>query len=249
MLIVYRIDFAGRDNELVEVCPIEGARYICFTDRAELPEPWESRPAQKTLPCPRMTGLWHKTHPHEILPPHDNSIFVNGNVGISKDPTPLIAAGMGIHRHRWRKCLFEEAKFCRDTGLITPRECTRQLNAYRSNVEVRPTGLWESGAIIRDNAESTRKFCEAWWQHIQEYTERDQVSLAYLNYLHSLIYDLPGDFATSEYFYLVPHGGPLPLDPNKRKLLFPEYSRKREQWNKEHAKQLSQEQEGAEPAV
>jgi hypothetical protein len=249
MIVIYRIDFAGRDFELAETCQIEGARYLCFTDRESLPEPWEAVPAQRLFSCPRITGLWHKTHPHEILPPHDYSILINGNTSLLKDPTSLIRPGIGMHRHRWRRCLFEEAKFCRNTGVMAPEECSRQLSAYKPHAIVRPTGLWESGAIIFDNTPITRKFNEEWWRHIQYYSERDQVSLAYLNYSYNLIYDLPDNLSTSEYFRVVYHGGPLPVDPVRRKLLFPEYSRRREQWNIEHAKQSLPEQEDVEPPV
>lgn len=247
MLVIYRVDFAGRDEKFADTYIVEDAHYICFTDRPQFVEyPWEPWYPKRHLLCPRMTALWHKTHPHEILPKHDHSIFMNAGVGLLKDPTPVLQPGFGLQRHRHRNDLFEEAAFCRDIGVITQEDYLRQTTSYMRQVGKRPSGLWESGALIRDSSDQTVKTNEEWWKHIQRYSNRDQVSLAFLNTLSEFIYDIPGNFDDPEYFHLVPHGGPLPTDPAELRDRFPEYWRRKQAWE-ERVKLLSLAPGDAEP--
>lgn len=249
MLVIYTVDFAGRDEKFADTHVIEDAQYICFTDRPEAVDyPWEPRRPRHYLMCPRMTSLWHKTHSHVILPKHDHSIFLNAGIGLLKDPTPEFKAGFGLQRHRHRNDLFEEARFCRDIGIMTPEDYLRQTSYYLSRVGKRPSGLWESGALIRDSGRRTAEVNEAWWDHIQRFSNRDQVSLAFLNSLSNFIYDVPGDFDNPEYFHLTPHGGPLPVDPAELRERFPGYWQRKKAWE-ESVKQLSLALDDAEPPV
>lgn len=258
-LIVYGTDFAGRDERVSEVCAIRGARYICFTDRnaSELPAPWEAHPPVKQFECPRLTNIWHKLHPHLVLPDHALSLYLNASVGLIADPTVTLKSGFSgfaLQRHRHRHCLFEEAKFCRDIGVTDPEELKPQLQDYSSKVKLvqRPTGLWEAGALIRDNSKQTQLVDSLWWEHLCRYPKRDQVVLAYLNtqydswFTHGMITDIPGTFDNSEYFTLTSHGGPLPCSSVEAFRRFPMYMKRKAQWA-ENVRRLSPEQDDAVP--
>ena len=245
MLIVYRTDFAGRDEHVVDTYQIPGARYICFTDRTELPAPWEVHPPKVIFECPRLTNIYHKLHPHKVLPPHSQSVYLNASEGLTKDPTPCLKSGfIAAHRHRLRNCLFEEAKFCRDAGIVAAEETKKQVDSYAGKVKERPTGLWETGALVRCVNHGSDLIGELWWEHIKLYSERDQISLAYINTQFEQIVDIPGDFSNSEYFHFTPHGGPLPADPEEARRRFPNYMRRRDEWAA-NAKQSLQAQEDA----
>lgn len=241
--IIYTTDFAGRDEALTEPCEIPGARYICFTDRdrAEVPGRWEVQPPLKYFDCPKLTSIWHKLHPHAFLPDHELSLYLNASVRLKSDPRKDLKPGFkgfALHRHRHRDCLFKEAKYCRDIGITEPSSLKPQLALYAGTVsaEQRPTGLWETGAVLRDNELSTQVIDSLWWEHLFRYPKRDQVVLAYLNTQHQayfsdgMITDLPGTFDDSPYFELTPHGGPMPFDQMEAFKRFPEHMKRKEQW-------------------
>lgn len=258
-LIIYGTDFAGRDKSIEEGYVIPGVRYILFTDRdsTEVPAPWEARPPQQLFRCPSLTSKWHKLHPHRVLPTHRLSLFMDASLRLLADPTVVLNSefsGFAAHRHRHRNCLFAEAEFCRSIGVADPEELKSQLKDYASMItpQQRPTGLWETGVLIRNDNRQTRFINSLWWQHILRYSKRDQISLAYLNArYHSLfpqgmITDLPGTFDDSTYFKLTSHGGPLPVNHVEAWRRFPGYMQRREEWA-ENVKQLSQVPDDAVP--
>ena len=235
-LIIYVTDFAGRDESVSEVCEIPDARYILFTDRdlSEVSGVWEVHPPVKRFECPALTSRWHKLNPHLFLPEHELSLFLDASVGLKADPTVGLKSGFSgfaIQRHRHRNCLFTEAQFCQDIGVTNPEELKPQLQYYSKLVkpEQRPTGLWETGALIRDNSTQTQLINSLWWEHLYRYPKRDQVVLAFLNTQHSyqfpcgMITDIPGTFDDSEYFALTKHGGPVLYDKVKARKQFPAY--------------------------
>ena len=241
--IIYTTDFAGRDEVLCDPIKIPGVRYICFTDRdaCDVPSVWEIHAPAKLFDCPRLTNIWHKTHPHVFLPEHDLSLYLNASVELLADPRNALKPGFegfAAMRHRHRSCLFEEAKYCRDIGVTEPESLRPQLEYYAVMVppEKRPTGLWETGALIRDNGLPTQVMNALWWEHLFRFPRRDQVVLAFLNTQHQayfkegMITDLPGTFSNSEYFKLTSHGGPAPYSETEAFKRFPLYMRRKEQW-------------------
>ena len=252
-VICYRNDFAGRDEEYVPVHITPGVRYLCFTDKPTLPKPWQAIRPHRYFSCPRVTSLWHKTHPHEILPKHSISVFMDASVGTKQDITPLLNSGFCVHRHRHRNCLFKEAAFCKAAGLVDPAAVEEQCQRY---ADVSPgSGLWESGVLIRGSHAENNEINELWWDEITRGTLRDQISLAYLHAKFQHITDLPGDFSDTEYFYtseIAPgfegHGGPLPVSSGELKVRFPRYFQRRQEWG-ENVRRLSLTQGVAAPAV
>lgn len=252
-LIIYMVDFAGRDEVLCDPVRLPDTRYICFTDRdaSDVPDIWEVHKPVKWFACPKLTSIWHKTHPHLFLPEHRFSLWLDASVGLKDFPPGILKSGFSgfaAMRHRTRVCLFEEAEFCRDIGVSDPEKLKRQLAHYTAMIPParRPTGLWETGALLRDNSMVTQITNKLWWEHLVIYPRRDQVVLAYLNSQHrglfanGMITDFPGTFSDSKYFTLTSHGGPLPEDPAEATKRFPAHMERKEQWA-ESVRQSSQE--------
>jgi hypothetical protein len=246
-MITYTVDICGRDDVIQVPTLTPGMRYFCFSDRKDVPFPYEHRELTVRLPCPRATSLWYKTHPHLCLPAHNISVFVNASVWNRQSIAPLLGAEFGVHRHRTRIDLFTEGQVCATSGLVDPAQMHQQLAYYRDTLPANhTTGLWESGVLVRANTERVIQINTLWWDHLQRFTMRDQVSLAYLQYQKPFITDLPGTLADSAYFAFVPHGGPLPETEQARIAQFPQYSLRRAEWAA-NVRRLSPEQGGAVP--
>lgn len=228
-LIIYRTDFCGRDEEVVDTFVVPKARYICFTDRDKLPEPWEAWSPANMLLCPQMTARWHKLNPHYCLPPHRSSIYMDASIGLKKDPTPLLDTRFGVHPHRERRSMQEEAEFCIKIGIGQKAIVQQQLRYYLCQSH-KSRGLWETGCLVRHNNEFTRWINRQWWEQVQTFTPRDQISLAYLHDKLDFVQNLPGNLNTTEYFHFQGHGGPLPVDEAEARRRFPEYMKRRDAW-------------------
>ena len=165
--------------------------YICFTDNEKLLKfeefgIWKIRPLEYTKLDNARNNRWHKTHPHIILPNYNKSIYVDANINIISDYLFSVLEMENKHKikipvHPDKNCIYREIKtvlkFKRDT-----KEAVEKVNKLLKNENFpKNYGLNENCVIYREhNDEKVIKIMNSWWEMIEHYSRRDQLSLSYI---------------------------------------------------------------------
>ncbi len=150
-------------------------------------EAWDVKEVKVPGMHPRMKAKYFKCNPHECLPGHDISIWIDGSATIH-DPNfvercvkYLGKADMMAFTHPTdRKCIYEEAAFCRDFPKYRDHDILGQVEAYRQAGHPENDGLWACGLLVRRNNEAMRNFNQSWWLENCRYTYQDQLSFPFL---------------------------------------------------------------------
>lgn len=187
---VYTVS-TGKYDEIKEPIYIdERIDYYVFTDQ-EIPERsvWEKIPIPDKLKS-KMNSLsqarYIKTHPHEFFQNYDYSMFIDGNVRITCDIMPLLYSMitedkvMAIHHHQVRDCIYDEAKAIFAAGKASIHELQTQAKHYKAEGFPAHFGLFETNIVIRKhNDEKCIGIMDVWWNQIEKFTKRDQMSFTY----------------------------------------------------------------------
>lgn len=153
-----------------------------------------------------------KIHPHLLFENYDYSIYIDGNVQVLKGIEDICKSlfltnkFLGVHRHNQRDCVYREAEALhhlrRFKDILPTLE--KQINCYETSGFPKHYGLYENTILIRqhDN-EKCKTLMEEWWNQMQTYTLRDQISLPYAIYLTNLkeyIFILGNDLKKNDCF-------------------------------------------------
>lgn len=179
--IIYTAIFDNYDK-LQPVKPAKGWRYICFTNTDLKADGWE---IVKVDSAPKMNRKI-KLQPHLFLPPHDVSIYLDGNISIDCNPDELISGkSFCVMEHPHRNNLRDEVAACIRLKKANADLMTKQANAYLES-GYNGDGMSSNGVIIRTNTEANRMVNEAWWREVEQHSHRDQLSLGYVAWVYGL---------------------------------------------------------------
>ncbi len=167
--------------------------YVCFTDDPDLLAQedvgvWETRPMSDTLSSGTRTNRWHKMHPHILFPAYEESIYVDGNINILSDYFFGQIANRGplilLPQHFKRNCIYQEIETLLKSRRISDEDKSL-LRSHRRFLEQEgfpeEFGLSENNLIYRKHhADLIVKLMREWWKMYDEYSSRDQTSLAYV---------------------------------------------------------------------
>lgn len=202
---IYTVILAGYDT-LKPIRQWGGLDCICFTDDADLKvQGWSMRIVEPSdNPVKQQREI--KLIPHKYLPEYDQTIYMDGNIELIRDPSQLLRlfkGSMMTKQHPKRNCVYQEGQACIERGKADAGLIRDQLKRYIDADVPAQGGMWETGVIIRDR--SCEQFCEAWNAELQAHTHRDQISIAYA--VHTTGYR-PPTFTQQQfvqYFRLTPH--------------------------------------------
>lgn len=201
-IAIYTCIIGGYDKLRQPLETQPGFDFICFVGKGEShPETdgvWQVRELPLTFKDPSLDARYPKTHPHELLPEYECSVWIDGNI-IIRDSTLYKAARIkqsagvlfsGV-THPSRNCVYEEAVKCRDMGYISYLKLFRIFLFYRRHHIARHDGLYEANLIFRrHNHPDIVRFDEMWWDKVRHFCRRDQLSQMYC--LRKC--DIPKDF-------------------------------------------------------
>ncbi len=138
-----------------------------------------------------------KLLPHRYLPQYDVSVWIDGSIIIIDDIIPVIEkylkeddfvvlAHPGDHKHL---SIYEEAEKCIQFGKGDAFKVKGQIDAYKREGCPEDREVIATGIIIRrHNKPNIIEFNEAWWNEIQKYSVKDQISFPYVAWKHQLEY-------------------------------------------------------------
>lgn len=124
-----------------------------------------------------------KILPHLFLPPHDWSVWVDGNAGLEVEPGELVEMmlhpDVAVARHP-RQPLRSEFKAVVDRGLVERGDAGRHMAALERRTlpeaPVLDSTLYACTVVLRRNDPHVNAFNERWWALYCAGARRDQLS-------------------------------------------------------------------------
>lgn len=169
--------------------------YVCFTDDSDLISAhefgiWQIRPLQFTNLDVIRNARRHKIQPHILFPEYEESLYIDGNVNII---SPFIfqeierrKTDLLIPQHATRKCIYEEFDFLLARHVIDVTLGNAQIDRYRKEGFPQNYGLHETNIIYRrHHVPEIISMMEDWLYAIENFTQRDQMSLSYVFWKHN----------------------------------------------------------------
>ena len=186
---IYTVSTGGYDSVKEPIYKDDNFDYFVFTN-ADVPENsvWKKISAKDLRPemTPLEQARYIKTHPHNYFKEYEYSVFIDGNVQIATDIRPLIFTMIynerviAIHRHNIRNCAYHEGRIIWAQGRAKWCDIKKQLTHYRKEGFPKHFGLFETNIVIRKHQDpNCINIMETWWNEIDNFTKRDQLSFTY----------------------------------------------------------------------
>ena len=131
---------------------------------------------------PVLANRWCKMHPHRLFPGYAFSVYVDANIWVLSDLTPLTAGlerfPVAMFRHKKRDCVYEEIAAVLGQGKAAPEALRAHEALLRSHGVPDHWGLLEASVIARRHLDpACVELMEAWWESFCANSRRDQISL------------------------------------------------------------------------
>tara|TARA_R110000764_G_scaffold24182_6_gene58517 strand:- start:578 stop:1258 length:681 start_codon:yes stop_codon:yes gene_type:complete len=214
-IAVYTSIFGGYDNLHENQQIIDGVDYICFTDMDIKSDTWKIIKSTPIYSDPNRNAKKYKILPHRYLSEYDCSLWVDGNILIRKDFTPLVDKhSYQVFDHNQtrldpRDCIYKEYNAIMQLGQQNggsykdnPQLMYNQIKRYQDEGYPENNGLATNPIILRNhNEKNVIRTMEAWWDEIKHNSRRDQLSFDYIMWKEKYTYQfLEGDSRDNEYF-------------------------------------------------
>lgn len=194
----------------------DGVRFFCFTDRPHRKvDGWEMLPLvhPSSINRPDLINRYHKLFPHHFLLDTEWSVYIDGNVRLIGNIFLIIdrmaskGAVLACPEHPRRSTIFEEAKACEVQGKFDQRDrdlISRQLAVYKAEGMPKDAPLAANYLVIRcHKSDVLDEAMKLWWEQLQIFTRRDQISLPYVLWKTGLAAtQIPKDINESEPYYI-----------------------------------------------
>ena len=208
-------------------------RYVCFTNNKKLLRfkhlgMWEIRKMQFAEVDNTRNARWHKLHPHILFPDCNESLWIDANLDILTDKLFAIInirnADILIPEHNLRDCIFEELEAVKKVKLDDEERLQKVENYLLANNMPKSYGLNETNIMYRKhNVTFIKKIMNEWWNMIENYSKRDQLSLSYVLWKNKIaVKDLSIDNARTdiENFNIYTHNLPNSFGGRILKFIF-----------------------------
>lgn len=165
--------------------------YICYTNQERIINKknkgiWKVYPMKYQELDQVRNARWHKVFPNKLFgKKYQTSLWIDGNIVIknkkffeninNKKQAIFISA-----IHPVRKCIYEEAKVCKELKKDKNDIINNQIQELKKLKFPKNIGLYESNIIYRKHEKEIEKLMEEWWFWIRNYSKRDQLSLNYV---------------------------------------------------------------------
>lgn len=184
----------------------------------EIPGVVRMRVKDKDLPVkvkslhPHRRAMYAMMHPHELLPPHEYSIWIDGSESLRIDPTSLLAylhSPLQIYSwytytynlalpHHWAKGdLYDEGEREIKMGRTQPAgKVVAQMAYYEMQGYPKGIQMCLDGIVVRRNSPVMQKFNELWWEEYEKWhTRADMMAMMYVLWKYKVSYSIiPGKF-------------------------------------------------------
>ncbi len=188
--VVYTAIYGNYDKLKEPLYINEHLDYYAFTDQ-EIPvgSIWKRMDISKYK---QLDGLddyhkakYFKMFPYEFFPDYDFSIWVDGNIKLVADLYPLAImaenSSIAAFDNPVHNCIYTERNMMVYLNRVPANLINKQVNDYKADGFPKHFGMRELSVIYRKhNDEDCYGIMKEWWEHVNKYTMRDQISLPYL---------------------------------------------------------------------
>lgn len=113
---------------------------------------------------------------------------------------------LATFRHASRCCVMQEIRECIRLNKDDPAVLNRQGAAYLATGYPHFNGLYETGAVLRYHCEAQQKLDSHWWNQLEQFSVRDQISLPFVSWLTKVpVNVLPGTCYQNPFFDFYSH--------------------------------------------
>ncbi len=193
----------------------EEADFYCFTNSSITSDFFTIVPIEKKFDNASLTNRYYKILSHPLLKDYKYTIYLDGSLQIiTSTLQSLIDKVLGNHdialfKHRFRDCIYEEAKAVIYHRRADHETVYNHVKRYSQEGYPENLGLIEGGVIIRNNQSGQLKeFMQTWWQEICHHVPRDQLSFSYVKWKDPVrTAFIPGSIAENHFFkyFFHPH--------------------------------------------
>lgn len=171
--------------------------YICYTDNYNLKSKiWEIRPLPDWNGDFNRSAKQVKILPHKFLPEYQWSIWVDGAFEIQGNLRALLNTyALNSYflsfMHYRRNSVYKEAEILAKAGFDDKNLIAKQIIKYKAEGYPDCNELIAGGVLFRKHQEdAVFRLMEAWWNEIEEYSRRDQISFNYCAWKKRMIFDM-----------------------------------------------------------
>lgn len=233
-IVIYTSIFGGYDT-LYDISYFPpGCDFVCFTDTDILAAGWEIIKVPRLYIDNTRNAKRYKILPHKYLKKYDISIYIDGNFSIIGNPNELVDAYLANANAAFfdhsanaldpRNCIYQEASFIIDAGYRNynirsdrrelcfkddPNIVQKQVDKYMRDGYPPNNGLISGGIILRrHNENDCINTMNSWWQEIEYFSKRDQLSFNYCAWKSNFNFNyIPYDIRNNGYFVHTGHTG------------------------------------------
>lgn len=187
---IYTVLTGGYDNLSQPSIVDDRFDYFCFSNDIEKENIgiWKVRKFPGNFSSKAIESRFPKMHPWEVLPEYDYSVYMDANVRIEAEGFYEAILGKiqssislsGI-KHPFRNCAYVEGYevFTYDLEK-SMKTIISEMRFIRKEGLPRRYGMFEANVILRKHKdEKIKQQCELWWNMINKYSKRDQLSYSY----------------------------------------------------------------------
>ncbi len=170
--------------------------YVCFSDNEEFINQgkcgiWEVRPLQFNTLDNTRNQRWHKTHPHILFPDYQESIWIDGNINILTDKLFRIIKNTDLDilvpEHFKNLCIYTEYQDVMKAKLDVKELINQELSLITNDGMPLNYGFAETNLLYRKHHNEKIINCmDMWWNFINKYSKRDQLSFTYVLWKHDI---------------------------------------------------------------
>ena len=156
---------------------------------------WQIRPIPFRCDNLVKKARWVKCHPSELLPEYSSSLWIDASIQIVSPEIYKIFSDLeqsseklSAIKHPERHCAYEEMLAVVSRGYEREKIVLHWGQYLRRERYPRNNGLTETNMLYRKHCQSIDDIDHLWWQCINHYSQRDQLSFDYCLWKHHIDY-------------------------------------------------------------
>lgn len=213
--LVYTAIFNNYDWLKEPVVVPNGVDFVCYTDSPSLSSKhWKVVKVDARGKSPSLLNREIKLlYPYTEMSDYNYSLYVDGSIMIKgnvldffqkyteKEPVLM------NFQHPNNDCIFEEIKRCLKLGRGNADKLLEQYVDYKNDKMPVHYGLSDNKILLRDNhSKEGNIMMKEWYEHVVNYSGRDQVCLSYVLFKHGMHYSFfDENIEKNEFFETWPH--------------------------------------------
>lgn len=196
-IVVYTANIGKYDEVQEPLVRDDRIDYVCFTDDPDFCSGvWHVEHVKNECGDAPLEVRKYKLFPDRYFPDYEISIWVDSKYLIRGNLFDYVERyakeqPMLCFPHPERQNIYDEAAECVRVNKVQILEVSRQILHYYDSGLRAQSGLIEGGCLTRlHHDERVKQVMQQWWEEINTFTRRDQISFPYVSWKNAFQYDI-----------------------------------------------------------